>query len=296
MAKVGPEIRERLEALGRERALIYKTLVLTGLRKAELASLTVGQLHLDGPAAYVELDAADEKNREGNAVPIRADLADDLRSWLADKLADVRKAAKRPASPSRPDCRGRHAAVHVPDGLVRILDRDLRLAGIPKRDDRGRTLDVHALRTTFGTLLSKGGVPSARTGSSRHAAFRPVPDRQRLHRPAVARHPRGIGRAADPATRRRAGRGPRVVRATGTAAWSACTAACTNLGKPVQTGQLLTSDRPTAIGRTRPTPQAPVLHGKSRSVYNSCQRSRCQYARQELNLQPLAPEANALSN
>src|SRR5262249_26232722 len=24
---------------------------------------------------------------------------------------------------------------------------------------RGRTLDVHALRTTFGTLLSKGGVP-----------------------------------------------------------------------------------------------------------------------------------------
>src|ERR1700730_11271104 len=47
----------------------------------------------------------------------------------------------------------------VPTGLVRIFDRDLKLAGIPKRDDRGRTLDVHALRTTFGTLLSKGGVP-----------------------------------------------------------------------------------------------------------------------------------------
>src|SRR5271157_978088 len=29
----------------------------------------------------------------------------------------------------------------------------------PKKDDRGRTLDVHALRTTFGTLLSRGGVP-----------------------------------------------------------------------------------------------------------------------------------------
>jgi integrase len=42
--------------------------------------------------------------------------------------------------------------------LERILDRDLRLAGIPKRDDRGRTLDVYALRHTFGTLLSKGGV------------------------------------------------------------------------------------------------------------------------------------------
>ena len=42
---------------------------------------------------------------------------------------------------------------------MRIFDRDLKLAGIPKRDERGRTLDVHALRTTFGTLLSKGGVP-----------------------------------------------------------------------------------------------------------------------------------------
>src|SRR5262249_1006006 len=32
-ANVRPEVRERLELLGRERALIYKTLVLTGLRK-----------------------------------------------------------------------------------------------------------------------------------------------------------------------------------------------------------------------------------------------------------------------
>jgi hypothetical protein len=37
-ADVRPEVRERLQLLGRERALIYKTLVLTGLRKGELAS------------------------------------------------------------------------------------------------------------------------------------------------------------------------------------------------------------------------------------------------------------------
>lgn len=34
----------------------------------------------------------------------------------------------------------------VPVGLVRILNRDLKAAGIPKRDDRGRTVDVHAMR------------------------------------------------------------------------------------------------------------------------------------------------------
>lgn len=87
-ARVRPETKERLEWLGRERALIYKTLVLTGLRKNELASLTVGQLYLDGPVAFAELDAADEKNREGCSIAIRSDLADDLRpmsptSWNA---------------------------------------------------------------------------------------------------------------------------------------------------------------------------------------------------------------------
>src|SRR4051794_20713201 len=58
----------------------------TGLRKNELASLTVAQAKHDGPVLQLELNAADEKNREGNGVLIRDDLADDLRHWLADKL------------------------------------------------------------------------------------------------------------------------------------------------------------------------------------------------------------------
>ena len=69
-------------------------------------------------------------------------------------------------------CRPATPLFDVPDKLVRILDRDLVAAGIArrvesspgrykieKRDERGWTVDVHALRHTFGTLLSKGGVP-----------------------------------------------------------------------------------------------------------------------------------------
>ena len=138
---------------------IYKTLVLTGLRKNELASLTVAQLRLDAPVPHLELDAADEKSREGNGVVIRADLADDLTLWLADKLAVLQSEARRRGEPTRPRSPPNAPVFEVPAGLVRIFDRDLKLAGIAKRDDRGRTLDVHALRTTFGTLLSKGGVP-----------------------------------------------------------------------------------------------------------------------------------------
>jgi hypothetical protein len=39
------------------------------------------------------LDAADEKNREGNNIPLRDDLAADLRDWLADKLNRLQKKA-----------------------------------------------------------------------------------------------------------------------------------------------------------------------------------------------------------
>jgi hypothetical protein len=56
--------------------------VLTELGKGELASLTVGQLELDADPPCLTLDAADEKNHEGSTLPLRTDLAADLREWL----------------------------------------------------------------------------------------------------------------------------------------------------------------------------------------------------------------------
>jgi len=43
---------------------------------------------------------------------------------------------------------------------------------IDKRDERGRTVDVHALRHTFGTLLSRGGVaPRTAQAAMRHSTI-----------------------------------------------------------------------------------------------------------------------------
>ena len=155
-----PDFIALLERRGRERALIYKTLVLTGLRKGELASLTVGQLDLDAEQPYAVLNAADEKNRQGSTIPLRADLAADLREFLADRLKMLQDAARlRIGEPVPLRLPPAEPVFDVPSGLVRILDRDLRAAGIPKRDERGRTVDVHALRHTFGSHLSKAGVP-----------------------------------------------------------------------------------------------------------------------------------------
>jgi integrase len=168
-ANLRPEVRERLALIGRERALMYKTLVLTGLRKGALASLTAAHLRLDDALPHLTLDAADEKNREGNAVPLRDDLAADLRNWLADKLRRLQEDARQAGAPIPARLPPDTPLFDVPVQLCKILDRDLRMAGIAKRDDRGRTLDVHALRTTFGTLLSKGGVaPRTAQAAMRH--------------------------------------------------------------------------------------------------------------------------------
>jgi integrase len=165
VAKVRPETRAQLEALGRERAIIYKTLVLTGLRKGELASLTAAQMKLEAPVPHVELDAEDEKNREGNRVVVRPDLAADLLAWLADKLSALQAEARRREAPIPERLPAGTPVFDVPNGLVRIFDRDLKAAGIPKRDERGRTLDLHALRTTFNTLMQQKGV-SLRTAQA----------------------------------------------------------------------------------------------------------------------------------
>ena len=171
-ANLRPETRTKLEHLGQERALIYKTLVLTGLRRGELASLTVGQLELDSEPAYLALNAADEKNREGSEIPLRADLAADLRKWLAHKLGNLQDEASRRSKPIPARVPADTPLFLVPEKLVRVLNRDLKAAGIPKRDDRGRTVDIHSLRHSLGTLLSKGGVsPRTAQAAMRHSTI-----------------------------------------------------------------------------------------------------------------------------
>ncbi|QDT04210.1 site-specific tyrosine recombinase XerC [Rubripirellula lacrimiformis] len=144
------ERRAKLERLGAERALIYKTAILTGLRKGELRSMTVGDLSF-GDVSFVKLKAGNEKNRQGSTLPIRSDLAGELRKWTADK------------SPS-------DRVFHVSSSLTDILDKDLEAAGIPKIDDEGRVVHVHALRHSFGTHLSRAGVtPRVAQAAMRHS-------------------------------------------------------------------------------------------------------------------------------
>jgi integrase len=133
----------RLIALGANNRLLYWTAATTGLRAAELRSLRVSDLSLAGADPRVRLPGSETKNGQPVSLPLRSDLAGELAAWL-----DGRKA--------RPGDR----VFRVPNRTADELRRDLRAAGIPLADGRGRVVDFHSLRGTFATLLAVGGVPA----------------------------------------------------------------------------------------------------------------------------------------
>jgi integrase len=130
VAKLRPDVAKRLDELGRERVLISRTFLLTGLRWNELRTLSVRNLDLTPGAEVIRLDRKDERSGAGSTLPFRSDLADELRQGIAEKklkTADLLFA--------------------VPARLRLTQYRDLKAAGIPRTDDRGRVLDVHAMAT-----------------------------------------------------------------------------------------------------------------------------------------------------
>jgi integrase len=142
-ADLRAEVQERYRLLGRERALLYKTAVLTGLRQGELAALRVAFLKLDRkPFPSLELPGEFTKNGEIAKILLVPALADELRQWIADT-------SMKPTD----------LIFDVSDKMNKIFRRDLRAAGIAYRDDLGRYADFHALRHSANTMLGMAGIP-----------------------------------------------------------------------------------------------------------------------------------------
>lgn len=142
-AKVRDEVRRRLILLGRERALIYKGAVFTGLRANELRHLKVGHLVLTGSLPIYELPGKYTKNGKPAKGALLPEFAEQLRQFIADS-------GKGQADP----------VFTVPEKMCKIFKRDLRAAGIPLQDHDGRYATFHSLRHSANTLLGLAGVPS----------------------------------------------------------------------------------------------------------------------------------------
>jgi integrase len=125
---------------GADRADLYAFLAGTGLRIGEVRQLRVADLDLDGPIPVVRLRASTTKNGRDDTVPLRSDLLFMLRRRVAGRPSD-------------------ELVFLIPADLIRRFHADCKRAGIERRDGRDRQVDLHSLRTTFGTMLARSGVP-----------------------------------------------------------------------------------------------------------------------------------------
>jgi hypothetical protein len=125
------------------------------------------------------LRAADAKNRKAARIPLRADLVEDIRAWLARKLEGAQAAARKSgeAVPSRPALEA--PLFRVPKGLRRILEGELAAAGFPY-ESPGGFAELHALltRSCRVTNLARSGVhPKSMQGLARHSTVTLTLDR-----------------------------------------------------------------------------------------------------------------------
>ena len=80
---------------GADRLMLYCTAFGTGFRASELASLTPESFDLDSDPPTVTVEAKYSKRRRRDEQPLPQDLADALRAYLADKLAQLRQHGRR---------------------------------------------------------------------------------------------------------------------------------------------------------------------------------------------------------
>ena len=144
---------------GLDRAMLYRLATGTGFRAAELASLRSASFDLDADPPAITVKAAYSKRRRDDRQPIRPDLADELRPWLAERPVDTRVLDLPDKLPPmlRADLR-QALARWIRSTMDRAERRERRDSGFLRdRDSEGRVVDFHALRATFITMLVKSG-------------------------------------------------------------------------------------------------------------------------------------------
>jgi len=152
---------DRYGMTGSQRAMLYRLAVETGLRAAELGSLTRASFNLDAERPIVTVAAAYSKHRRDDTVPLRHETAATLKTFLG---------RKGPAAP----------AFRMPEShsTAKMFAKDREAANIPEKDDAGRVVDFHALRHTFLTLLAQSGVhPRTAKALARHSTITLTMDR-----------------------------------------------------------------------------------------------------------------------
>jgi len=155
-AEVGPVVRK---VPGVDRAMLYRTAIGTGFRASELKSLTPESFDLQAEPPTVTVDAAYSKHRQTDVQPIRPELAEVLKPWLADKPAGepVFCVKGKLVNILRPDlAAAREAWLKEARTAAERTERE-QSSFLRYVDDAGQVADFHSLRHSFISLLVSGG-------------------------------------------------------------------------------------------------------------------------------------------
>lgn len=132
-------IRPAQRLTSSDRAFLWRFLAGTGLRLNEARGLTVGNLILAGDRPGIDLPPTLTKVKKRQYVPLRPDLAERLKRHVEGRgFADP--------------------VFSIPADILRRFKADCKRAGIPFADERGKVIDIHALRMSFSDGLVKAGV------------------------------------------------------------------------------------------------------------------------------------------
>ena len=169
---------------GGDRAALYVTAGMTGLRASELASLTPDSFALDAPTPAVTVEAAYSKRKRRDVVPLHPALVEALRPFLASKPAGSRVWPGKWALHSEAvDMMRRDLASARATWLAEAADpayRARREASdfLAYESAKGEFADFHSLRHRFVTELVKAGVmPKDAKELARHSTITLTMDR-----------------------------------------------------------------------------------------------------------------------
>ena len=145
---------------GPARAMVYRLALGTGFRANELRTLTPASFDLDADPPTVTVDAAYSKRRRQDVQPIRQDLADLLRPWLAGHERDARPFGAMPENAARmirADLDAARAAwiKAAPEGPER--ESRERSDFLRYENAAGEVADFHSTRHTYISGIVAGG-------------------------------------------------------------------------------------------------------------------------------------------
>lgn len=135
------EFEALIHAAPERRQLLYKVAFYCGLRRGDLKALTWADVELDRLPAYLITHAQTSKGKRDTRHVLKPELAAEIRT-------------------ARP--KGARLMDRVFPSVPRMcyLWADFKAAGIPKTDELGRTIDLHATgRNTPNTMMANKGTP-----------------------------------------------------------------------------------------------------------------------------------------